>query len=133
MSPVTVRRVDFGYFVRPAEDSETGASQVEPCLGYLVDHPDGRILMDTGMGNHPEVDRHYRPHRKPIFLALGEVGTRLEDIRIVVNCHLHFDHCGNNSEMTGKPIVVQTAEMQAAQRIAGYTLAELVDAPGIRY
>lgn len=130
---MTIRRVDFGYFVRPAEETGTGASRVEPCLGYLIDHPDGRILMDTGMGIHPEVDAHYRPHRKLLSLALGEVGTRIEDIRIVVNCHLHFDHCGGNPEMTGKPIVVQTAELQAAQRIVDYTLPELVDAPGLRY
>src|ERR1019366_6720783 len=47
-SPV-VHRVDFGYFVRPAEETGTGASRVEPCLGYLVDHPDGLLLVDTGM------------------------------------------------------------------------------------
>ena len=51
MRPPVVRRVDFGYFVRPAEETGTGASRVEPCLGYLVDHPDGLVLMDTGMGS----------------------------------------------------------------------------------
>jgi N-acyl homoserine lactone hydrolase len=50
MADVTVRRVDFGYFVRPAEETGTGMPRVEPCLGYAVGHPEGMILFDTGMG-----------------------------------------------------------------------------------
>jgi hypothetical protein len=61
MASVTVRRVDFGYFVRPAEETGTGVPRVEPCLGYAVGHPEGMILFDTGMGSHPEVDAHYPP------------------------------------------------------------------------
>ena len=61
----SVRRVDFGYFVRPAKETGTGASRVEPCLGYLVCHPNGLVLFDTGMGSHPEVDAHYRPVAGP--------------------------------------------------------------------
>jgi len=63
---IAVRRVDFGYFVRPAEETGTGTSWVEPCLGYLVEHPDGLLLMDTGMGAHAEVDAHYRPRRRSL-------------------------------------------------------------------
>jgi glyoxylase-like metal-dependent hydrolase (beta-lactamase superfamily II) len=29
---------------------------------------------------------------------------------VVVNCHLHFDHCGGNPALSGLPILVQTAE-----------------------
>lgn len=73
-----VRRVDFGYFVRPAEETGTGKARVEPCLGYLVEHPDGLLLMDTGMGAHPEVDAHYRPARRALPVALADAGVRLE-------------------------------------------------------
>jgi N-acyl homoserine lactone hydrolase len=48
-----VRRVDFGYFVRPPEETGTGEPRVEPCLGYLVVHPEGTLLFDTGMGGDP--------------------------------------------------------------------------------
>jgi len=48
MADVTVRRVDFGYFIRPAEETGTGVPRVEPCLGYAVGHPEGMILFDTG-------------------------------------------------------------------------------------
>ncbi len=132
MGDTVVRRVDFGYFVRPAEETGTGAPRVEPCLGYLIDHPDGLVLLDTGMGSHPEVNAHYRPRRQPLPAALAAVDVRVEDVSLVVNCHLHFDHCGGNPAFTGRPIFTQRSELEAA-RTAGYTLPELVDAPGLRY
>ena len=61
MHEVTIRRVDYGYFVRPADETGTGAPRVEPCLGYVIDHTDGVLLFDTGMGRDPEVDVRYRP------------------------------------------------------------------------
>lgn len=132
MGDTVVRRVDFGYFVRPAEETGTGAARVEPCLGYLVDHRDGLLLLDTGMGTHPEVDAHYRPRRRALTAALATAGVRVADVMLVVNCHLHFDHSGGNPALTGRPIFAQRRELEAA-RTAGYTLPELVDAPGLRY
>lgn len=128
-----MRRVDFGYFVRPGEETATGISRVEPCLGYLVDHPAGRLLMDTGMGSHPEVDAHYRPRRRPLATALADADATHDDVTIVVNCHLHFDHCGGNPELAGRTVLVQRAELETARRDVEYTLPELVDPPGIRY
>lgn len=133
MEPVGVRRVDLGYFVRPAEETGTGTTRVEPCLGYLIDHPGGLLLLDTGMGSHPEVDAHYQPKRYPLGAALAAAGARIEDVRLVVNCHLHFDHCGGNRELPGRPIFTQRVELETALTTEGYTLPELVDAPGLRY
>ncbi len=132
MANLAVRRVDFGYFVRPAEETGTGAARVEPCLGYVVDHPDGLVLLDTGMGKDPDVDAHYRPTRRPLAAALADVGVRAEDVALVVNCHLHFDHCGGNPELAGRPIFTQRVELDAARQV-DYTLPELVDAPGLVY
>jgi len=127
-----VRRVDFGCFVRPSEETGTGSPRVEPCLGYLIDHPAGRLLLDTGMGQDPDVDAHYRPRRRPLAEALSDAGALLEDIRFVVNCHLHFDHCGGNLELAGRPFFAQRSEVEAS-RTVGYTLPELVDPPGVHY
>lgn len=132
MGDVTVRRVDFGYFIRPAEETGTGAPRVEPCLGYLVRHPDGVVLLDTGMGAHPDVDAHYRPRRRDLETALAGAGAAPGDVGLVVNCHLHFDHCGGNPRLAGRPVFAQRTELDAATA-GGYTLPELVDAPGLRY
>ncbi len=133
MTDVTVRRVDFGYFVRPGAETESGQPHVEPCLGYVVDHPDGLLLVDTGMGYHPDVDAHYRPRRRGLPEALAAVDARVEDIRWIANCHLHFDHCGGNPALAGRPIFTQRIELETARTTRDYTLPELVDATGLIY
>lgn len=127
MSDVTVRRVDFGYFVRPAQETGTGHPRVEPCLGYLVGHPGGMLLFDTGMGSDPEVDAYYRPRRTALPEALAVAGVRLSDLSLAANCHLHFDHCGGNPLLGPIPVFVQGAELDAARRTQDYTLPELID------
>jgi N-acyl homoserine lactone hydrolase len=133
VADAAIWRVDFGYFVRPAEDTVGGVARVEPCLGYVVDHPNGVLLFDTGMGSHPDVDAHYRPRRKPLAAALAAVGFRLDQLTMVVNCHLHFDHCGGNPQLARLPVFTQRTELDAARDDADYTLAELIDVPGIHY
>jgi N-acyl homoserine lactone hydrolase len=133
MDDMAVRRVDFGYFVRPQEETSTGLPRVEPCLGYLVEHPGGLLLFDTGMGSHPDVDAHYRPRRRPLAEALQTAGARLDDIALVANCHLHFDHCGGNPLLAGRPVFTQVTELAEARHAENYTLPELIDTPGTRY
>lgn len=133
MSPqIFVQRLDFGYFVRPAEETGSAAARVEPVLGYVVKHPKGTMLVDSGMGWHPDVDDYYRPRRRALPDALHAAGLTVKDLTVVANCHLHFDHCGGNPLLTGLPIVVQEAELAAAH-VPDYTLPELIDAPGLTY
>jgi len=127
LADATVRRVDFGYFVRPPEETGTGRPRVEPCLGYLVEHPEGMVLFDTGMGSHPEVDARYRPCRTELSQALAAVGAQIGDLALAANCHLHFDHCGGNPALGRTPILVQATELDAARQTPDYTLPELLE------
>jgi N-acyl homoserine lactone hydrolase len=52
---------------------------------------------------------------------------------IVVNTHLHFDHCGGNHLVAGRPIYVQRRELDDARTEDDYTIREWVDAPGVQY
>lgn len=131
-SGIRVSRVDFGYFIRPSAETTTGLDRVEPVLGYVVEHPRATVLLDTGIGQHPDVDDHYRPRRTPLAAALAATGTTVDEVGLVVNCHLHFDHCGGNPELAGRPVFVQAGELAAAHT-ENYTLAELIDAPGLVY
>lgn len=133
MADLAVRRVDFGFFVRPAEETGTGAPRTEPCLGYVVEHLGGVLLFDTGMGSEPGVDAHYRPRRFPLQEALRDVGTSLDQVTEVANCHLHFDHCGGNPLLPGRPVFAQAVELVDARRTEHYTLPELIDTPGTQY
>ncbi|MFJ3598541.1 MULTISPECIES: N-acyl homoserine lactonase family protein [unclassified Streptomyces] len=130
---VTVHRLGLGSFVRPASETGGPHPRVEPVLAYLVEHERGRILFDTGIGaGDSGAEAHYRPRRRPLGSALAAVGKALEDVDLVVNCHLHFDHIGGNPLLAGVPIVVQETELALARR-GGYTIDALVDFPGAVY
>ena len=129
-----VRRIDFGYFVRPAQETGTGKPRVEGVLGYVIEQPAGLLLFDTGLGEgDAEVDAHYRPVRCPLPDAMRAAGLALDDVRWVVNCHLHFDHCGGNPALVGRPIFVQSRELQQARTAPDYTLPHLIDFDGADY
>jgi N-acyl homoserine lactone hydrolase len=99
-----------------------------PVNVHVIDHPEGRVLVDTGMTElRPEV-----ADMDPRLTPLTEHSLDLESVDIVVNTHLHFDHCGGNHLFAGRPIYVQRRELEDAHA-EGYTIREWVDAPGVRY
>jgi N-acyl homoserine lactone hydrolase len=130
---VSVHRLLLGTFVRPAEETGTGAPRVEGVYGYLVRHHDGLVLLDTGIGaGDAETEQWYRPRRVPLPRALATAGASLDDLALVVNCHLHFDHCGGNPLLGSTPILAQRRELAVA-RAGDYTFTELLDHPGSNY
>jgi N-acyl homoserine lactone hydrolase len=76
-----------------------------PVYVHVIDHPDARVLVDTGMTElHPAVaDMDHR------LLPLSTQAVDLAGIDVVVNTHLHFDHCGGNHLCAGKPIYSSAA------------------------
>jgi len=73
------------------------------CL--LVEHDDGLVLIDTGIGNKEDtkfndiygVDNAGQGGRTRLEDALAELGHAPADVRWVIDTHLHFDHCGGNT------------------------------------
>src|SRR6266542_3251383 len=127
-----VRRILLGTFVRPPEETG-GDPRVEAVFGYVVRHDRATVLLDTGLGEaDTETEAWYRPRRIPLPAALAGLSLTLDDIGVVVNCHLHFDHCGGNPLLAGRPVVVQRTELAAA-RAGDYTFEHLVDHRGVRY
>ena len=95
-----------------------------PLYAYLVTHPDGPVLIDTGCGpGHPGIDELFAPEDIPIENELRAVGMDAADIVMIINTHLHFDHCGQNRRFPGVPVVVQRAEYEAAQE-PGFTVPD---------
>jgi len=67
---------------------------------YLVRTPTATVLLDTGVG--PDIARRhvdfYSYERRPgLLAALAGLGLGPDAIDVVVNSHLHFDHCGGNT------------------------------------
>lgn len=91
------------------------------------------MLLDTGLGDaDEETEAWYRPRRVLIQEALRTVGHAVEDVAVVVNCHLHFDHIGGNPGFAGRPILCQRGELDTA-RAGDYTVNALVDFDGASY
>lgn len=100
-----------------------------PVYAHLIDHPDARVLVDTGIKElHPAV-----ADMDPRLRPWTDREVDIAGIDMVVNTHLHFDHCGGNHLFAGRPIYVQRRELDDARSADGYTIREWVDPPGVRY
>jgi N-acyl homoserine lactone hydrolase len=96
-----------------------------PGFLHLVEHPQGRVVVDTGLiDSTPELDEEWSPRFDP--------GAIPRDVLCVINTHLHFDHCGGNRLFTGTPIYVQRLEREEA-RAEDYTIPEWVEFEGATY
>jgi N-acyl homoserine lactone hydrolase len=92
---------------------------------HLIEHPQGRVLVDTGMiDSTPELDEEWGIRFDASLIP--------RDVACVVNTHLHFDHCGGNRLFAGTPIHVQRAEREAA-RADDYTIPTWVEFEGATY
>ena len=101
-----------------------------PVYVHVIDHPDARVLVDTGITElHPAV-ADMDPRLMPLS---SQAGFDVAGIDVVINTHLHFDHCGGNHLFAGTPIYVQRQELDDARSKDDYTIREWVDAPGVRY
>ena len=99
-----------------------------PCFVHTIDHPDGLVLVDTGMiDSTPELDEEWKFILHPLAPEL------VERVAHVVITHMHFDHIGGNRLFPGVPIHVQRAELEDARTIEDYTVREWIDFPGMNY
>ena len=87
-----------------------------PVHGFVVTHDGGAVLVDTGVGGPQHVLDDWRVVNRSVADALAELDMSPADIGLVINTHLHFDHCGQNSVFRHAPVYVQRAELSRAQR-----------------
>jgi N-acyl homoserine lactone hydrolase len=97
-----------------------------PVPSWLVLHPQGAVVFDTGLHTDVQTDAEARVG----FLAKvygiefrrgEELAARLraldvdpERVRWMVSSHLHFDHVGGNAQLPNATLVVQRREWEAA-------------------
>jgi len=97
-----------------------------PC--FLIDHPKGLALFDTGLHPQTQSDPKGRLGRivssvfRVEFRTGEEVSARLQAIgvdpariRYLINSHLHFDHTGGNGMIPNAQLVVQRREWAAGR------------------
>jgi glyoxylase-like metal-dependent hydrolase (beta-lactamase superfamily II) len=96
------------------------------CL--LVRTGAANVLIDTGIGNtwDEKFEQVYAVERSSTLVqSLAESGVQPEDIDIVINSHLHFDHAGTNTRLVGEQMtptfpcaryIVQRGEYEHARK-----------------
>ena len=96
----------------------SGVPVTIPVPFYLIDHPKGLALFDTGMklDNWPS---QYRPDgdQRPdqmIDLQLANIGYKPDDIKYVIMSHLHLDHAGGMPLFPKSTFIVRKSELRAA-------------------
>ena len=96
-----------------------GTKKDYPILIYLIKGKNRVIVVDSG-GPDDEWTAKYHPpgHKRAPDMHPAEVlranGVNIEDVEILINTHLHYDHCFNNRLFTKAKIFVQRREMQYA-------------------
>lgn len=111
-----------GFFIEGLEDQSFVRS---PVPAYLIDHPNGRALFDTGLGerNRRAIEARL-PHDKfglELFEGM-DIAARLRAIDVdpssinwIIASHLHNDHCGGMMFVPNATVIVQSREWAAAQ------------------
>jgi glyoxylase-like metal-dependent hydrolase (beta-lactamase superfamily II) len=114
-----------GTVTAPFRGGENNEIRVPvPC--YLIEHEQGRVLVDTGM--HPDVRQDPRgrigwvadmmrldlPEGEDVAARLQAIGVEPGSLRYLVNTHLHFDHAGGNELIPEEvELVIQRREWEA--------------------
>ena len=113
--------------------AQIGALNDIPVHGFVIKHPTaGAILVDTGVGWPTEIVKEWKVVNHRAADVLAEHDLSPADVRIVINSHLHFDHCGQNAVFKHAPFYIQRSELERARREKG-DVSEWFDFAGARF
>ncbi|MCB0870857.1 MAG: N-acyl homoserine lactonase family protein [Solirubrobacterales bacterium] len=103
----------------------------KPIYTFLIEHPEGLFLVDTGDNHHNSEQKGYLPWWNPFFQKavqikvapeeeIGPQLTRLgvnpgRDLKAVLMTHLHHDHTGGLGHFPHTPIMVADENVKAAK------------------
>ena len=98
-------------------------SEELPIHAWVIDHPDGPILVDAGelaATSPPPVARFCVRREHEIDVQLAAIGLQPSDLRGVVLTHLHGDHITGVARLAGTPVL---ASVEALRRGGARALA----------
>jgi N-acyl homoserine lactone hydrolase len=101
-----------------------------PIPAYLVVHPRGRVLFDSGLNLRTQTDPegyigaanlryttfHFQPGEE-IAARVRALGVEPDTVTHLVNSHLHYDHAGGNAQAPNAEVIVQEREWAHAMTL----------------
>jgi N-acyl homoserine lactone hydrolase len=120
----TSQPLDIGKAALQSTVSGTDKIKI-PVAFFLIKHPKGNILFDTGDNDRVIKDPTYwgplaglldlgTSTDLAIDTQLDKVGVKPTDIKYVILGHMHLDHAGNVSKFPNATVVVQRDEIENA-------------------
>lgn len=93
-----------------------GVKQWVPIITWYIKGADRHILVDSGISSAESAWYTESPVEDMVDFETGlkQVGIRPEDVDLVIQTHLHFDHAGNTHRCPNARVVVQRAELDFA-------------------
>jgi glyoxylase-like metal-dependent hydrolase (beta-lactamase superfamily II) len=98
---------------------EPDLSQI-PLIMFVLRSGSQTIIVDTGGPTDAEYvgEQHGLDYECPAAMhpqtALATLGVAADEVKLVVNTHLHWDHCSNNDAFPNAAILIQRAELEYA-------------------
>ncbi|HVW18850.1 MAG TPA: N-acyl homoserine lactonase family protein [Solirubrobacteraceae bacterium] len=104
---------------------------------FLIEGGESPILVDTGPSTVEAAWdlHHYRLEQSPeerLPDALAAAGVDASEIKLVVNTHLHWDHCSNNALFPDARVIVQKDELLYAVDPLEWNRVAYEKIPGIQ-
>lgn len=137
---VSLRAFTCGWFYAPVSFFIGGSDATvirAPIPAYLIEHPKGRALFDTGLPVRAQAiaAAESRAGRQSFEFDEGtDIGAQLRAVDIdpksvawIVNSHLHSDHCGGNEAAPNARVLIQRAELPPARDLSGGPLYDRRD------
>jgi N-acyl homoserine lactone hydrolase len=130
-------------------DPNVGTAIDIPFFFFLIDHPDGKVLFDTGahpdFASDPRLRLGDEADNWDIRIQAGDdvvsriatLGLAATDITHVVQSHLHYDHAGGIEFFPHAPVYIHRDELAFAFAPPVYQQGVYVradfDVPGVRW
>ncbi len=123
MQDFTIYPIKVGEFTAAEKSNFTyqtdcGIKIVAPVIMYLIEGNGALVLVDTGCSDEDWAMKHHhrltRSGEMHPLAGLKALGFDVEDVEIVINTHLHWDHCFNNGLFPRAKIYTQKREVEYA-------------------
>jgi len=96
----------------------SGEKMKVACIAWLIVGAKCNVIVDSGPASIEWSTKYHRPMTRSsdeyIESGLANYGLHPEDIDIIINTHLHWDHCYGNTELPKAKILVQRDELRYA-------------------